>query len=282
MINTIKAYKGKMDAIMPTGDYFAIETSNNPETRNSSLWNLWDICNREIAKISTTQAAQNTIESKDLLTATFKSISIIFAATVVRIRTRANDLFTRTYGEPRKRKYEDYPIRWTGESRLALDIVLTLSDAVFAIPQVKCNVLEEGILDNHAALILKPIYSLKARLMREYFAKEIKGEVSIDELEALFAKAKIQPPLLTSLLDIHDTPADLDAEKIKALGDESAIVPTGEQVIQVKSGVEVWTWEPTEADWLICGEILKRYENSGVVQIPPEPFPFTTGTISNT
>lgn len=279
-MNTFKAYEGTKIPQLPAGDYLSVDPLDRGETANGSLWDLWDVMNQEVAKISTHPAARQPLMTKDLMETTLIAMDKIMVNISIRIQTRANKTFSRVYGDARNRKYEAYPIRWPGENRQALNIVLALVDSVFAVPQIPSNRIDNGIIDDHAALIARPIFDLKARLMREWFNIEVKGEISVDELQALFRNAKLIPPLRASIFDRRDTATDLSGEDADAKSDETGKTPTEEELLAVTSGQDVFLWRPELGDWTRFGEVLRRLENAGISQVPLEPFPFTTGTIT--
>lgn len=280
-MNTYKKFEGKLSKQLQLngGDFLAVETLDNDTTNNSSLWDMWDIVNQEMAKISNNPSAAVSSVEPELVKVSLESIDRIFAAMSKKIQTRANLTFSRTYGVPRAHKYEPYPVRWPGANRLALKIILNFVESAFSIPQVPCNQLDKGIIENHAGIIMRPLYDTKAMIMREYFGLEIKGEVSVDELQATFRNADLVPPIQTSILDRRDTRADLTAEDERAIGDESGKIPTHDESEAIRAGHDVWLWKADKPMWDRFGMISERLESAGVVQVPPEPFPFTTEVI---
>ena len=280
-VNMFAAYDGSVSEEMPSGDYLRVATGEKGETSNRTLWDLWDIVNSEVAKFSVNPAVLQPMMTKDMMEEALAAIDKSMAQVAVRIVTRANRSFSRVYGTGHAYRYEPYPIRWAGENRQALQVIMDFVQTIFAIPQVPCNRLDQGIVDDHAAIIVRPIFDLKVTLMREWFDIEPKGDISVDELQALFRGWQLRPPLHTSLLDNRDQAGDLAAEDARALTDETGPTPTEEAMEQITAGRDVWTWQPDIAEWARFGEILRRLENAGPVQTPPEPFPFTTGVITS-
>lgn len=272
-----KAYDGELTPIMPSGDYFAVEALDRGVTCNESCWSVWDVLNREAQIISTQPAIQQPEITQDLIESIIGGINRSFAALHSRVGTRANQLFTSVYGGPPQYQFEDYPIRWAAENREGLTALMAFTSSIFQIPQIPSNRLDQSIMDNHAGVIAKPLFALKARIMREWFQIETLGHISPDELDAIFRNSNLMPPLRTSYDDRHDSSTTQAAEDAAALTDESAHMPTAETVVQAKAGVEVWTWVPTQGSWLTFGEIVRRYEATGPAQAPGEPFPFAEG-----
>lgn len=274
-------FTGVRDPVLPDGEYLAVNPLDKGETSNKSLWDLWDALNQQVAKFSVMPACDQSMMTKDLMEGALLALDTSFAVVHPRIVTRANTLFSRTYGTGYKFRYEPYPVKWTGNNRQALQVVLAFVQSLFQVPQVQCNRIDEGVVDNHAAIILMPLFHMKATLMKEWFAVEVRGDIGVDELQALFRDSSLVPPLHSSLFDRRDLPVDAAAEDAAALTDQTGPTPTLDAMLQVLTGKDVWTWSPGEAQWSRFGEILRRLESAGPVQVPPEPFPLTTGPIGS-
>lgn len=265
---------------LPPGDYLAVDTLDRHQTSNNACWNLWDVINGEAQTFSARPSTLQPVITKDLLRDAIEAINRCFVHTTDRVVTRANRTFTDTFGGPAPYSFEPYPIRWAGENREALQIILSFVSAAYQIPQVRSNHLDNGIIDSHAKIIIEPLFALKADLMKRFFQIEPKGEISPDELDAIFRDGGIRPPLDVSLTDTRDTPADLAAEDARALTNESSLKPTPETLAAVQDGIDVWKWVPTTANYVTAAEVLRRLEVSGPSQRPSEPFPFSTEVIA--
>ena len=264
----------------PAGDYLQVKRSPGYElTANQALWVVWDAINREAQGLSSVPSALTPLVTKDFLGRAIDAINRCFACVNARIVSRANLMFSDTFGGPATYSYEPYPIRWAGESRQALLTIQDFVSAAFQAIHVRSNLVDNGILEEHGATILHPLFFCKMRIMRDFFGMEIKGSISPNELQAIFRSSNVQPPLSTSFDDLRDLPADLASEDATALGNESAPVPDNQTMTEVTSGVEVWTWVPTLANWATAAEILRRQEDSAPTMAPAEPFPFSTGPI---
>lgn len=264
----------------PSGDFLCTKRSPGYDrSANQDCWLLWDAINAEAQGISTLPGALSPVITRDLLGRVLDGINRVFAVTNSHVVSRANLMFTDTFGGPALYSYEPYAIRWPGESRLALTCVLDFVSSAFQLIHVKSNLVDNGILEEHAIVTLKPLFGLKMRLMREYFGMEPKGSISPNELTAVFRGSNVHPPLTSSFDDLRDLNADQVTEDAMALTNESAPVPDEPTMTQITSGVEVWTWVPTLANWATCGEILRRREVSNPTMTPAEPFPFASDVI---
>lgn len=276
----IKPYEGEVDRdVFPEGDYLQVDVKSRDMTWNSLLWQLWDEIHGQIQPFSAMPFSLTSELTQDAVRAALASIDKSFAFVFKKVRTHANEFFSSTFGGPQGMHFEPYPIRWPGENRFALKVVLKFAEALHQIPMVRANVLDNGVPSAHAGIVARPIYYLKEWIMREVFQVEIKGMVSPDELDAIFRDTSMMPPLTKSIDDRHDTRAEIAAEDERALTDESVPVPTPEVLEAVKAGKDVWTWVPTGSHWAALGEILERTAAAGPHQRPGEPFGMTTGPI---
>lgn len=264
----------------PQGDYLAIRRVNAEVSSNESLWQIWNRVNSEVQALSVLPATVQPMPTRDMIEPSLKAIDRIFASVSAVVKTRANALFSNTYGGPIAYQYEPYAIRWPGESAAAMEILMPFISAGFQVPQVPSNVLDRGVPEGHASTILRPLVNLKAGIMSKYFGLEVKGDISPDELDAIFRGSPVRPPLLTSFDDHADSTTDRVAEDARALSEESAPVPTVAVLEQVQSGKDVWIWVPTEQSWTTFGEILRRMEINAPTQPPALPFPFNEQVVA--
>jgi len=273
-------FVGDLAPTMPSGEYLQIDTRQVDQTSNNTIAEVWDLISRAAQIVSTHPGAQQPEVTRELVQTCLTAIDHGFAHVATRIVTRANRTISDTYGGPNPYAFGAYPIRWPAESRLALAMVLKFVSSLHQIPHVGSNRLDNGILDNHAWVILMPLYDLKVQLMKTLFGLEVQGQISVDELQALYRGVALNPPLASSLADRGDPAAVLAAESARALENESAPIPDQETIEKVLAGVEAWTWAPGEPHWSVFAELARRLEMEGPTQAPAEPFPFTTGTIA--
>ena len=266
---------------LPDGTYFQVALGSHGSTDNLDLWGAWRRMGAEAARLSVMDANRQPELSRTLVEAGIGAINRIFTDVVVRLVTNANDVFSgAVYGGPMGRLYEHTPIRWAGENEVGLNILLSMASAMHQVPRLRSNSFDHGIPRVAASAIMLPLFQQKGRLMREYFRKETQGHVSPDELDAVFRTDDVRPPLSSSVRDRHDTAATKAAEDKRALEDESAPTPTEEAMVKVKSGVEIWQWAPSEADWFTFARVTEKMETEGPVDQPGPQFRFSTTQIA--
>lgn len=283
--NAIKQYEqyvGPICDTMPGGDYLSVRRLSAVSTDNENLWQTWREINSRAQKLSAQGYALQSELGRELIEDALKSIDYIFGFVANRVVTRANRLFSSTFGGPNPFAYNPFAVRWPGENPYALSIILKFVNAAFQVPQVASNRLDRGILDNHAGIILRPLFDAKGAIAQEYFGYEIKGTLSPDELDAIFAGTTLRPPLHRSFDDRRSTEADVSAKATLSATDESVERPTQTDIERYLDGKDIWTWVPSASDWAVFAETVKRMEHDAPNCEPVQPFPFTTGTIGAT
>ena len=273
------ASDGELRPIMPEGQYFRVITHDRNVTTNFACFEIWNFLNDLAQKLSAHESVRSEELTIDLVKQAMQAINSAFHFVHGRIVTRANDFFANRFGHQPELKYGGWPIRWPGENLESIKIILAFGAAAFQTPQVRSNNLDGGVVDDHAAAILKPLYLLKAALMKRYFALEIRGDIGVDELQAVFRNSLLSPPLHHSLDDQYDSPATLEAEDDRALGDESAPRPTAETLEKALTGVEVWSFVPGNDHYMTAAEILRRMTQDGPHQPPYTPMLFSASLL---
>ena len=260
---------------MPDGDYLKVSVDGRSHTANEACFDTWNVLSREAQMLSAGGYTLTPVIGKDLVGSTLSAINRCFTSVSARVVTHANQLYSSTFGGPLAYQYMQIPIRWTGESPEALKYVLKFVEALYQIPQVRSNTIDNGLPSEHAAIIMQPLFALKAEIMKLRFRKEVQGDVSPQELDAIFRGSNLQPPLRHSFDDHRDSSSITASEDAAAMLDESAKSPTVETAEQAMSGLDVWTWVPSQADWITFGEIARRMEMDGPQQPVNIPWPFS-------
>lgn len=277
-----KAYEGDLDPVLPGGDYIAVERLGRDVTPNVSLVKIYNTLCEAAQRISVLPASRQPLMTMDLMKSCVSSLNQCFAEIKDHVSAHTHRMFSNTYGQSAHWAFSNVPIRWTGENTDALRMVFDFISAAHQTVFINANNLPQKMAEVHASIVLRPIFDLKARLMQEWFGIEVKGHVSVDELNAMFRNSDIAPPVRRSITDEYDRGADHEAEDAAAMGHETELVPDEAAMAAATTGVEVFTWVPTDADWAKFGERLQRLAADGPTQIPIQPAPFSTTVVGQT
>lgn len=262
------------------GDYFKVLLGKHELTGNEDLFEVWRRFGREASILSQLKATRQAVITKDLVKWELEAMDRIAADTVRRMTTTLNNVFdSELFGGPGGFKYGDTPIRWAGENSEALKVINTMAGAMHQIPRLSCNSFDRGITRAAAMLILMPLYRQKVRIMTILFGIEVQGQVSPDELDAIYRNNDVRPPLGSSVRDVHDPAAVTEAEDKAAMGTENAPTPTDDALDDAKSGKDAWVWVPSENEWAAFARIHEKMNPEGPVAQPGPAFPFSTDII---
>lgn len=258
------------------GEYFRVLVRSHDVTGNFDLYQVWRRLGREASILSQNRAARQPELSRELVEAELVAVDRIVTDVVKRMVTSVNSVFTgELFGGPMGHRFGDTPIRWPGENEEALSVIRAMAGAMYQIPRVRSNSLDQGIPRGAGLVIVMPLFHQKRRIMTEHFGIEVQGRVSPDEMDAIFRQRDVRPPVTSSLRDRHDTPATSAAEDAAARGNESAPTPTDDALREVKEGKEVWTWVPSENEWMTFDRIREQMNPEGPVDQPGPIFPFS-------
>ena len=280
-VEQIEEFKRERHEDLPDGTYFQVRLGSHAKTDNLDLWGAWRRMGAEAAKLSAIDANRQPELSRELVGMGINGINRCFTDVVTRLITLANDVFSGAiHGGPMGRVFEHTPIRWPGENEAGLNVILSMASGMYQIPRMRCTSFDHGITRSAASAIMLPLFQEKGRIMRSYFRKETQGHISPDELDAVFREKDVMPPLSASVRDRHDTAATAAKEDKAAMADESAPTPTDDAMVQIKSGVEIWTWAPSEADWATFARVTDKMEREGALDQPGPQFEFSTKQIA--
>lgn len=264
---------------MPDGDYLKVQRDGHQFTANEACFDAWNSIQREAQMLSAAGFTMTPMVTEDLVGNTIDAVNRLFTLIVTRVITRSNAIYSSVFGGPVPYELTQIPIRWTGECPEALKYVLKFVEAAYQVPQLRCNTIDNGLPSTHASIILMPLFRLKADIMRLRFRLEVKGDISPQELDAMFRNSNLRPPLRTSFDDTRDDRGDHAAEDAAAMANESADIPTTETLEQAREGVDVWTWVPSGENWATFAEVLRRMEYDGPSQPKFTPYPFSTESV---
>lgn len=273
----IEQFDGQPNVEVPQGNdsqFFVVSVNGSERTQNRSAFELFDCINQHGQGLSFSDAALQPMITKDLIEDALRRIDVCFAEVASRVVTHSNRLFGSVFGGPPAYQFQQWPMRWAGENMRALTIGQAFVASAYQVPRLRCNALDQGIVDNQAAVILRPLFDIKAELMKQHFGLEVLGEVNPDELDALLGGVDLLRSRPGSDDQRRESGAALQERLDGAMGPESVGQPTTERSEQAREGFNVWTWRPQAPDWDAFAAMLKAREITQVQDPPLIPYPF--------
>lgn len=280
----IEPYTGQLGPEVPQGNssqFYTVSTNGSAQTQNRSCFELFDCLQMHGQALSFSDPALQPMVTKDLIEEAIKRINICFAEVANRVVTHANQLFGSTFGGPPAYQFQQWPMRWSGENLRALTICGAFCSAAYQVPRLRSNALDSGVVDNQAATIVRPLFDIKAEIMRQLFGLEVQGEVNPDEVDAMLAGVDLLRPQPGSDDKRRESLAGTQARHDAAMGNESLAQPSVEATEAARAGFNVWTWRPQASDWVAFAALLKEREMTGVQQVPLTPYPFSPTVVGS-
>jgi len=278
----IVAYTGSLNVEVPQGNdskFYITDLVGSERTQNRSCSELFEVIAQHGQEISFSDAALQSEVGRSLIEDTLKRIQICFNAVSSRVVTNVNRMFGSVYGGPLPYDYIAWPLRWSGENRRALTICNSFVASCYQIPRLRCNSLDSGIPNRQAATIIRPLFDIKAEIMKQEFGLEVAGEVGPNELDALLAGAVLLSPTPGADEQRRESEAQSAARQATAMDQTSVARPTQERSEQAREGMDAWTWMPNAQDWDAFGALKDARETVSIREVPLTPFPFSTTSV---
>lgn len=152
-----------------------------------------------------------------------------------RTRSSADAFFSWTHATPPSESFRVRPVRFPLRNEFAHTAIEILLGEHIEIAEMNANAHHSGFDPSSTARMLAPLLLLKANLMRDYFDKEIAGQITANELATMFATTSPPPgPTITP-------------------PGEEAPTPGSSEVATALSGEDVVQWFPSDEDWAVFG-----------------------------
>lgn len=217
--------------------FVAPDLGDNPTTLNADLLRIFAAVRDTATAISMEPSAD--VEGpplRNIVEEVLRGYNFIAERIIDRTRGDATAIFQWTHAVPPRTVYRVRPIHFPLRNDFANDAVFFLIGMMVEVAEANANGLHSCLDPSSSARILAPLHHVKANIARDWFDKEVAGEITLDEITTLYAKVGAPPgPTIVP-------------------PSETAPVPGSSDVAEVMTGVEILQWYPTEADWTKFGQ----------------------------
>lgn len=240
--------------------WVAPDVGDNPTSTNYDIVGLFKDLNMYAAAISMhPEADSENLPGRALLETALKATSTFFEQVVDKTKTHATSFFAFSHAIPPVNHFTMSPIRFPVRNATANEFVHYCIGTLVELAESSRNALHKGLDPETSSIVLAPLYTWKADIMKYFFDIEVEGEVSPEELLRIFTG--IAKPVLSY--------PDVTADR-----------PTNEQVSEVLTGYDVLAFIPTAGDWAKFAELrLRRFKPERILQ--PEGARPTTEDVRN-
>ena len=222
------------------GQFVGPRLGDNPSTKNTDILTVFHALRDAAAALSMHPSGNNEgppmrNEVEEALTAW----NWVTERVLDRIQPTSNRLFQWCHATPPTINFDVRPIRFPLRQEYLHGAVYMLLGTMVETAESNANGFHSGIDPQSAHKMLAPLYHWKATTIKDWFDKEVSGEISEAELQSLFLGIDTPGPNIVPSGETQPSPGE-------------------DAVSEVMSGVDVLQWFPNEPDWQVFGR--KRME----------------------
>ena len=222
---------------------------DNPRTKNQDILTIFSII--QTAAASITRSPEANIEGpprRNIVEEVLRAMNIILESILDRTRSQATNMFEWQHATPPYEQFRLIPIRYPLRQPFANQVAHYLLGTLVECAELNANANHSCMNPNSAQRLLAPIFHLKALIVKDYFDKEVSGEISLAELLDMMSKVKRVGPVVVPSGETQPTPDDGD-------------------VAEALAGIDLLQWYPSEADWAVFGvKDAERYHAERIWQ----------------
>ena len=228
--------------------WVAPDINDNPISTNFDMVSLFNDLMRYCTAVSmNVEADMDALPGHALVRECLRACNTFFEDVADRTKTQATAMFAFQHAIPPVNKFQLYPVMYPLNGTFAMEFLHYAIGTLVAIAENNRNAAHKGLDPEAAHIILNPLYTWKADVMKIWFNYEVEGEISSAELQELMGTVRPRRVLSTP--------------------DETDDRPAGTDVDAAKSGANVLNWVPDKADWALFAETRsKRYSPERIRQ----------------
>jgi len=216
--------------------YVGPDLGDNPKTRNRDLYYIFGVARDGAAGLSMRPAADlEGPPNQNAMSEVLKALNWYFERVLDRTKVCSTPEHEWCHAIPPYETFKIRPIKYPLRNEFMDNVIFYWIGTLVEIAELNRNG-NHSYLDPSSSLrILSALFHLKKTIIKDWFDQEVANEISLAELQELFA-GLVQPgPVIV--------PAG-----------ESAPKPEGESVKAALTGVDTLQWFPDESDWAIFGK----------------------------
>lgn len=215
------------------GQFVAPRLGDNPNTKNTDMLTIFHALRDAAASLSMHPAANN--EGAPMRNEVEESLvawNWVTERILDRIKPTSNVLFQWCHATPPTIGFDVRPIRFPLRQEFLHSATFMLLGTMVEVAESNANGFHSGVDPQSGHKLLAPLYHWKANVIKDWFDKEVSGEMSEAELVSLYTG---------------------EYPNIILPGDSAESPATGD-VAERLTGVSVLQWAPKEENWTDFGK----------------------------
>jgi len=244
------------------GMFVSPDLTDNWQTKNNDNLKVMEALNSVSASLSThPDSDMEGYPTRNFVEEVLQATNFILEKIIDATSSSANRTFAWTHAIPPVYDYALRPVRYPVRGAYSRDVLQFLIGDQVECAELNRNCAHSGFTPQDAAVLMRPLFEIKAHAMKLYFDLEVSGELSMAEVETMM-QGKYRPGPTVS-------PPDESAER-----------PSAADVAEAKTGVDVIQWYPNGQDWAVFGRLRdNRYVPERIYQ--PEGARDTTEDVAS-
>jgi hypothetical protein len=228
--------------------WVAPDINDNDKSTNYDLVGLFNDLMRNVTSVSIhPEADADALPGHSLVEECLKVTNTFFEDVADRTKTQATAMFTFQHPIPPVNQFSLYPVMYPVQNSFAMEFLHYALGTLVSLAENSRNAVHKGLDPEAAHILLNPLYTWKADVMKIWFNYEVEGEISIKELAE--AISTVRPRRVLS------TPDETDER------------PSLETVNEILKGANVLNWVPDKSDWVLFSDIrMSRYSPERIRQ----------------
>jgi hypothetical protein len=238
-------------------DFVGPRLGDNPTTKNIDMLTLFGAVRDTAASISMAPTANaEGPPGRPLVEEILLGLNLCIERILDRTRVASSGYFEWRHATPPCDTFALRPIRYPLRNEFARRAIFFFLGTLVEVAENSANARHSGLDPSQARDLLGGLLTLKASIAKDWFDKEVEGEITLEELNQMFAGVERPGPTIVPPGQSQPSPSD-------------------EVVTEALAGISLIQWFPNESDWQIFGK--KHTE-----QYKPEPIWQPEGAVGTT
>lgn len=217
------------------GEFVAPRLGDNPQTKNVDLHTVFTVIMETAAALSMHPTANlEGPPQRAIVEEVLRGLNLSFERIMDRTRSCSTSFFLWEHATPPYMTYKLRPVRYPLRNVFANHVIFFFLGTLVEVAEVNANGNHTSIDPSTSYRLIAPLHHLKSNIVRDWFDKEVEGEITQAELETLMGGISRPGPVIVPAGQSQESP------------DEQA-------VSEALSGIDVMQWYPTAADWAVFG-----------------------------
>ena len=244
------------------GEFVGPDLGDNPRTKNQDMKTIFTAIMTTAASISMApEANKEGPPGRNIVEETLRALNFIFERVLDRTRTLSTSTFEWCHATPPYEYLMLRPVRYPLRQTFADQVIHYLLGTLVEVAEMNRNANHSSLDPNTAERVLAPLYHLKALIAKDYFDKEVSGEISLQEMIQMMVGVKNVGPVIVP-------------------SGESQNLASAEDVEDAMSGIDLLQWYPNQQEWTTFGEKMVQMYHPERVWQPEGAYPTTEDVAS--